>query len=201
MAMVKNTPESSMSPPAFPVLEDFGALQARYQPLPLSKRALAVLRDAEPALTTCGKLLNELSQQPAVSQVFDTVRNNPLLIGKMRPSEAKNALMDKGSDFIAVVAHKLGAWQKTMERIGAGEGILVENKKEYIQGDAPVAIALLSVSALDAYLAVIQVALAEMAKVDAASASHYQSTIAKIRRCATLLSDYDSASALRAVIH
>ncbi len=186
---------------AFPALEDFGALQARYQPLPLTQRAQAVLHDAKPALDTCAQLLSELAAQPTIEQIFDSVRNNPLLVGKMRPSEAKAALLDGNNDFIAVVTNKLASWQKTMERLGAGEGILMENKREYIQGDAPVAMALLSVSALDSYLAVIQIALGELAKIDPDSASQHQSAIAKIRRCATLLSDYDSAAALRAVIH
>lgn len=198
--MTKNTTQSNSSP-AFPALEDFGALQARYQPLTISKRAQAVLHDAQPVVTACTELLRELSAHPNVTQIFNSVRANPLLVGKMRPSEAKNALLDSSHDFVTVVANKLGAWQKTMERLSAGEGILMENKQEYIQGDAPVAIALLSVSALDAYLAVIHVALSELAKVDTENAARYQSQVAKIRRCATLLSDYDSAAALRAVIH
>jgi hypothetical protein len=62
-------------------------------------------------------------------------------------------------------------------------------------------LALFSVNALESYLAVIQLALMELAKIDEKGASHHQSNIAKIRRCATLISDYDHASSLRTVIH
>jgi hypothetical protein len=200
-SMPAPTSQSPSLVPTFLALEDFGALMARYQPMPLAKRALAVLHDAEPALKTCEQLLTELSGHAKIAQVFDAVRKNPALTGKMRPSEAKNVLMDTGSDFIASVLHKLGAWQKTLQRIGQGEGVAMQNDKEYISSDMPVAMALFSVNALDSYLAVIQLALMELEKTDAKNATQHKSSIAKIRRCATLLSDYDNASALRAVIH
>jgi hypothetical protein len=199
--MSKNTNGNAMLNQSLHALEDFGALQSRYQPLTLSKRALAVLSDAEPVLHTCEQLLGELAEHPDIKKVFDAVRKNPQLTGKMRVSEAKNILMDADNDFIALTLHKLSAWQKTMQRLGAGEGISMENNKEYIPGDVPVALALLSVNGVGAYLGVIQMALAELAKIDTKNAMHHQSNIAKIRRCSTLISDYDSASCLRGVIH
>src|SRR5689334_23553685 len=79
-------------------LEDFGALQARYQPLGLAARAKAVLADAEPVVATCQQLLDELAHHAKTKEVFEDVRKNPALTGKMRPSEAKNVLMDKSND-------------------------------------------------------------------------------------------------------
>jgi len=193
--------QPSASTPAFPALEDFGKLQARYEPMPLAARATAVLHDAEPAIATCEQLLAELAEHPKAAQIFAVIRGNPVLVGKMRASEAKNTLLDSSNDFIAVTVHKLSSWQKTMSRIATGEGIVKENGKEHIPSDAPVALALFSANALESYLAVIQLALGELAKVDEKDTAHHQSSIAKIRRCATLISDYDNASALRAVIH
>jgi len=193
--------QPSISTSAFPALEDFGKLQARYEPLSLAKRAAAVLHDAEPAVATCEQLLAELAEHPKAGQVFAVIRGNPILVGKMRASEAKNTLLDSSNDFIVATLHKLSSWRKTLSRIAAGEGIAKENGKEHIPSDAPVALALFSVNALESYLSVIQLALGELAKIDDKGATHHQSNIAKIRRCATLISDYDHASALRAVIH
>ena len=187
--------------PALLALEDFSKLQARYQTLGLAERAKAVLKDAKPVLQTAERILSSLAAHPGVKQIFTDIRKNPALVGKMRPSEAKTILLDDSNDFIVSALHKLTSWRKTMERVSQGEGIVNDKGREYIPGTMSVAMALLSVSTVDAYLAVIQLALMEMAKKDPARAGDHQSNIVKIRRCATLISDYDHASSIRALIH
>lgn len=183
-------------------LEDLGALQLRYEPMPLADRARAVLKDAKPAMETASRLLEELAKNPDAKRVFDSIRTNPALSGKMRASDAKNILMDAANDFVAATRNKMDAWQKTMERISQGEGVVrANNNEEHISGEMSVAMALLSVSSLDNYLSIIQVAFGELAKIDASHASKHQSSIVKLRRCATLISDYDHASSLRSLIH
>src|SRR5690606_37331956 len=75
-------------------LEDFGKLQARYQAMQLSPRAQAVLADAETALKTADRILANLGNHKRIGEVFDSIRQNSVITGKMRPSEAKNMLMD-----------------------------------------------------------------------------------------------------------
>jgi hypothetical protein len=200
--MVKSVqmPVPDVAPILLP-LEDLGALQARYEPLPLATRARTVLKDAGPAFETANRILDELAAYSNVKQIFNVIRNDPSVCGKMRASEAKLILQDATNDFIAATRQKLAVWQKTMERLGQGEGIAREKNHEYIASDKSVAMALLSVNALDSYLAVIQLAWAELAKLDEKNAPKYQSNIVRIRRCGTLISDYDNASSLRLLIH
>src|SRR5690606_8467770 len=68
-------------------LADFGALQTRYQALPVSQRAQTVLKDAEPALQTAQAIIEEIITYPRIDSVFDHLRGNAALIGKMRGSE------------------------------------------------------------------------------------------------------------------
>lgn len=182
-------------------LEDFGKLQERYQRLGLADRAQAVLIDAEPALQAADRILASLAATPKVRPVFDGIRKNHALTGKMRPSEAKNMLMDANSDFIETARHKLAAWRKTMERVSKGEGIVQENSREYIPNHMPVAVALASVCSASGYLAIIQLALGELGKADNRHATQYASDLARIRRCATLLSDCENASAISALVN
>jgi hypothetical protein len=182
-------------------LEDFGKLQERYQTLGLAHRAGAMLADAKPALSMAETILGTLSSTVKTKQLFDSIRKNSLLIGKMRPSDAKVTLMDNGNDFIDVTRKKIAAWRKTMERLSMGEGIVVENSQEFISSREPVCAAIGSVTALSNYLSVVQIAIGELVKTDADNAPYYNSMITKIRRCATLISDCENASCLTAQVH
>ncbi len=182
-------------------LEDFGLLQQKYQSLSLSKRALAVLVDADPALRAADEVLASLVHYPKLRHVFDDMRKNPAITGKMRPSEARNMLMDGTADFIGMSRKKLQAWRKTMERIGSGEGVISEEGMEYVPGHAPVALAFACISTTESYLAIVQLALAELAKLDEKNTVKHRSSLARIRRCATLISDCENASGIAKQMH
>lgn len=182
-------------------LEDYGKLQERYQALPLSERAGAVLSDAEPALAAATDILAMLASNPKIKHMIDVVRKNPALMGKIRPSDAKNTLLDASNDFIDVTRKKLAAWRKTMERLSRGEGIIVEQNHQYISSQMPLAVAITSIADVSSYLSMVQLVLSELAKTDEANASLYQSHLVKIRRCSTLLADCENASSFAKVIH
>ena len=182
-------------------LEDFGQLQKKYQSLPLPKRAVAVLADAEPALKGADEVLQQLITTPRVRQIFENMRKNPAITGKMRPSEARNTLIDGNADFIDMARRKLQAWRKTMERIGSGEGVISEQGMEYLPNHAPVALAFACISTTESYLAIVQLALAELARADEKNAAKHRSNLARIRRCATLIADCEHASGIAKQVH
>ena len=192
----------SSSPRVLPMqLEDFGQLQNRYQSLCLAKRAEAVLGDAEPALRAAEDILKTLSTNQNTEQAFVNIRKNIILAGKMRPSEARNMLMDPTSDFIDSTRHKLAAWRKTMERLSHGEGIVMENGREHIPGNAPLALAIAGTACVSNFLSIIQLVLAELLKIDSKNASCYTPITTEIRRYATVLSDCEIASGITTVIN
>ncbi len=183
-------------------LEDFGELTQRYQALSLPRRAQAVLMDAEVALKTADRILSRLSAHPSIGEAFSRIRANAQLVGKMRPSEARNILTDSSTDFIDVARHKLAVWRKTMERIAQGEGILFDHqRREYISSQVPLAMAITSASTASTYLSVIQLVFQELEKMHSAEAHAHQVDAAKIRRCATFLSDCENAACFREVVH
>lgn len=191
-----NTPLNNMK------LEDFGKLQERYQSMPLTHRAQAVLSDAETALRTADRILGNLGNHAMINDVFERIRKNSIIVGKMRPSEAKNMLMDSTIDFIDVARHKLMVWRKTMERISQGEGILFDPRnKEYISSHVPLAMAIASASTVTSYLSTVQLVYSELAKLDPTCAHKYSNDSAKIRRCSTLLSDCENAASFKEVVH
>jgi len=191
-----NTPLNNMQ------LEDFGKLQERYQAMPLTHRAQAVLSDAETALRTADRILGNLGNHAMIGEIFERIRKNSVIVGKMRPSEAKNMLMDSSCDFVDVSRHKLMVWRKTMERISQGEGILFDPRnKEYISSHVPLALAIASASTVTSYLSTVQLAYSELAKLDPSNAHKYSMDSAKIRRCSTLLSDCENAACFTAVVH
>jgi len=198
---MQSTPQSPSATTASAPLEDFGKMQARYQSLTLAGRASAVLKDAEPSLQTAETTLKTLSANQNIKQIFAKIRKNPSLTGKMRPSDARDLLMDASSDFIDATRHKLAAWRKTMERISNGEDIVIENNREYIPVDAPLALAIAGTSQVSNYLSIVQLSLMELCKSDPANAESYRSTMSAIRRCATVLSDCECASAMSSVVH
>jgi len=183
-------------------LEDFGKLQDRYQAMPLSQRAQCVLKDAETALKTADRILANLGHHVKINEVFETIRKNSVTTSRMRPSEAKNMLIESGNDFIDVARHKLAVWRKTMERISQGEGILFDHKKkEYISSHVPIAMAINSASTVSIYLSVIQLAYSELMILDADNVHKYGMDSAKVRRCATFLSDCENAARFSEVVH
>lgn len=184
------------------ILGDFGELEARYQAMSLSPRAQAVLLDAETALKVADKILANLANNKDIAAAFDLVRNNEELTGKMRPSEAKNILMDPAHDFIDVSRHKLAVWRKTMERISQGEGVLYDHQKqEYISSNVPLAMAIASASTLSAYLSTVQLAFVELMRIDPENDHQYNVDSVKVRRCTTFLSDCENAAAFTSFVH
>ena len=175
-------------------LEDFGELQARYQGLGLARRAAAVLYDAEPALCLAETILETLSTTKPVLAAVLSIRKNMLVIGKLRPSEAKNILMDSDVDFIESTRRKLAAWRKTMERLRDGESIETNGTKEWLPRNSTLALAIMGNASVSSYLSVIQIVLGEAVRLDGTHASHYAKTTAQVRRCATVLSDCEIAS-------
>lgn len=173
-------------------------MQARYEALKLPARALVVLKDALPALDTAEAILAGLAAQAKIKQAFDKLRKNSLLTGKMRASEARNLLMDPADDFIAAARRKLAAWRKTMERIGEGEGVSNTGGKDFIPHDAPVAMAVAGSAGIAGYLSIIQLAAAELTKMEGKTT--LPSSVAELRRCATILSDCESASGIPAAV-
>lgn len=199
--MLQNNPMKQTSNISNMKIEDFGLLQSRYQSLTLANRAKAVLADAEPALQAADRILTQLAEQKESKQAFEKLRRNSLLVGKMRPSDAKVALMDHTCDFLKETARKLATWRKTMERLSAGEAIATENNKEFIQGDQPLALAVSGCMGISNYISIIQLALMDISKGDSKNAGKYASMMAEIRRCATVLSDYENASSFQALVH
>ncbi len=183
-------------------LIDFDELQQRYQALSLTQRAHAVLQDADLALRTADRIVSQLSSNINIGVVFDSLRTNAILMAKVRPSEAKNMFLDQSVDFLDVARHKLAVWRKTMERISQGEAILYDHlHKEYISGNMPLAMAIHSASSVSTYLSMIQLVMGELAKLDHKQAQKIQMDAAKIRRCATFLSDCEHAACFREMVH
>lgn len=182
-------------------IEDFGELQARYQAMRLSDRAKAVLSDAEPALKTAERIFSELGANDACKQVFEKLRKNSALIAKLRPSDARVALMDGSCDFLKETQRRLATWRKTMERLAGGEAITSSGNREYIRAEEPLAIAIVSALGISSYISIVQLVLMELSKSDEAAKLKFASMTAEIRRCATVLSDYENASSFEKVVH
>lgn len=182
-------------------LEEFGALQARYLSLPLAQRADAVLYDAEPALQAAEEILETLSGSRHVAAALAAIRASLPLIGKLRPSEAKNVLVDPANDFIACTRCKLVAWRRSMERLAQGEAIEADGGRERLPAHSPLGLALLGNGTVSSYLSIMQVALGEAVRLDGRNANQYARTTTQIRRCATILSDCETASEISKSIY
>lgn len=194
---MQNTSQSTMTMK----LEDFGELQTRYASMKIGARAAAVLEYADAALQTAERILKTLSSDANSKQAFNNIRKNALLLGKMRPSEAKALLMDGNDDFLGGTSRKLAAWRKTMERISQGESIAKEKDHEFIPSDAPLAMAIAGCYGISNYISIVQLALGELAKIDTKNADSYKSSITEIRRAATVLSDCEHASGIDKLVH
>lgn len=182
-------------------LEDYGALQARYSALGLAHRAGAMLADAKPALSVAEEILTSLGNTAKSRQLFEKIRKNAALTGKMRANEARTTLLDSSVDFLDVTRKKLSGWRKTIERLSMGEAIIVVGDREFISGSDPLFAALMGVSSVSSYLSVVQLAIAEQAKADPENASYYNSLVAKLRRAATLISDCENAACITTMVH
>ena len=182
-------------------IQDFSFLQSRYQPLGLAQRAQVVLNDAKPALQAAEDILSTLAQNAKYARALDNVRKNIALVGKMRPSDARNALLDASSDFIEVTRRKLAVWSKNMQRLGQGEAITKIGGREMIEENSPLASAIAGNSGLSNYLAMIQIILGELVRIDAKHINVYTALIAETRRCSTVLGDYENASAISSSIN
>ena len=182
-------------------IEDFSLLLSRYQSQNLARRATMVLLDAKPALLVTQKVVDALAANKHLAQALKNIRGNSALIAKIRPSEARNALLDADNDFIKATRNKFAAWSKTLERLSQGEGIEKENGREFIPCSTPVASAVMGNACISNYLAMMQLVLSELVKIDSANAELYAPLVAENRRCATILSDYENASAIASSIH
>lgn len=181
-------------------LHDFGALQARYQAMSLKTLAASMLEDAAPALELAAEILEHMGTHPLSTKAIASLRGNAALMGRLRPSEAKNQLIDSSVDFVEAAQHKLAAWKKSLERVASGEGVTGADAKERLKSDSPLAVALMGPSGISHYLSVIQLALGEMVRLDDKHSSQYAKVTALLRRCSTVISDCESASELQRLI-
>lgn len=183
-------------------LKDFGELQTRYQSLGLAKRASAVLTDAAAALQVAEAALAAMAASPHTKKAFAQLRQNAMLAGRLRASEAKNLMLDGSDDYIEVTRRKLAAWKHNLERLSQGEGIIArDDGRESLDPHAPLALALAGSASISNYLLIAQLALGELTKLDEKHAPDYTSRVVEIRRCATVLSDCEHASGLQALAH
>lgn len=196
--------QGNISPRAVPYaatpLADFGQLQQRYQSVTLAQRAQMVLADAQPALQIAESILQKLAGSNPVKQVLAKMRGNALLAGKMRPSGARDLMIDGSADFIAGSLHKLAAWRKTMERLGSGEDIVSIGGRETVPAASPLALAIAGNACVSNYLSVVQLALSELIRNDRKNATSYRALLSDIRRCATVLSDCEYASGIASLV-
>lgn len=182
-------------------LEDYGLLQERYRALGIAHRAGAMLADAKPALTLAENIIAAMGSPSSTRPLFEKLRKNTVLTGKMRSSDAKTSLLDGSVDFLDLTRKKLASWRKTIERLSMGEAIVMEGGREYISSRDPLCAALMGASSLSGYLSVIQLAIAEQGKADPENASYYNSLVTKMRRCATLISDCENAAGITGMVH
>jgi hypothetical protein len=192
--------ESSLSHSSLQI-ECFDRLQERYQSLGLAARAELALRDAEPALQAADAILQKLAKNKNLDAALADIRKNFILAGKMRPSEARNLLLDASADFIEATRHKLAAWSKTMLRLSQSEGIAIENGRECISRNAPIALAIAGNACVSSYLSMLQMVIAALTKVDSKHAKSYGQMTVEIRRCSTVLGDCESASGIAASVN
>lgn len=188
--------ESSVLP-----LPRFEELEKRYQGLGIRARAQLMLDDAKPALKAAEEVLHHMAENPKTRAIISKLRKDTAVIHKMRPSEARNMLLDTHTDFIDVSRRKLQAWRKTMKRLARGEGIIQESGMEYIPRHLPVASAYSCITTTPHYLHIIQVILTELEKKDRKHAEKYHFSHVRVRRCSTVLSDCETAAAISAQMH
>jgi hypothetical protein len=182
-------------------LEDLGKLNARYQALDFVARARQVLHDAEPALRVAEHILDMLAAHEKTPSIIAHLRSDGSLIARMRSYEARGVLMDGNNNFIDAALHKIAAWRKTMQRIAAGEGVEKSASGiEYIASSNPVAMAVFSISHLSHYLSITQLIIAEVARAEKGSLQ-WSHAIAEMRRCATVIADYEHASGFSIQVH
>ena len=196
------TAASHFSNPAGMIpLEDLGLLQTRYQNLSISARAGAVLKDAEPALVAAERILHKLSEHKATSKAIGKLASDSPLIARMRSCEARGVLMDNKADFIHTTHNKIASWRKTMLRVSQGEGVAVSSSgKEYIPSSDPVALAVYGISHLGQYLSITQLIISEISKLEK-EVLEWSSAGAEMRRCATVITDYEFAAGLTSQVH
>lgn len=182
-------------------LEDLGKLNARYQALDFISRARQVLHDAEPALRVAEQILRTLAAHEKTPSIIAHLRSDGSLISRMRNCEARGVLMDGNNDFINATLHKIASWRKTMQRIAAGEGVEKSASGiEYIASSNPVAMAVFSISHLSHYLSITQLIIADLSRIDKSS-PNWNHAIAEMRRCATVIADYEHASGFSTQVH
>ncbi|NBO19856.1 MAG: hypothetical protein EBV03_11680 [Proteobacteria bacterium] len=155
---------------------------------------------AQPALELAEDVLQLLAKQKEAAQALANLRKSPALLARLRPSEAKNNLMDTSNDFIQSTRHKLAAWHKSMQRLSSGEGIVQQGGRERMAPDSPLALALIGNSGASNYLSIIQLVLGEMVRLDGDNASQYAKVTAQVRRCSTILSDCEIASDIQSFL-
>ncbi len=193
---MQNSSQSRPTPYAATPLVDFRKLQERYQSVKLAERARLVLMDADPALKIAEDILMKLASSNPVKLMFGKMRKNAMLAGKMRPSGARDLMIDSSSDFVAGTIRKLAAWRKTMERLGSGEDVITVGSHEAIAPNSKLALAIAGNACVSNYLSIIQLALNELVHTDKKNATSYRAVLSDLRRSATVISDCENASGI-----
>ncbi len=183
-------------------LEDLGKLQSRYQSMKLAERAKTVLQDAQPALVAAEKIIELLREHAHTPRIINRLRSDSPLISKMRSCEARNVLLDGKVDFLESAANKIASWRKTMQRVATGEGVREIAGKEAIPSNDPLAMAVFGISHLGHYLSIVQLIITDLAHAEKAKAptGEWSLRVAEMRRCATVISDYEFAAGLTAAV-
>jgi len=178
----------------FPVMkiENFGDMQTRYKTMRLNDRAKAVIDDADAAVTLTKNILGELEKSKQTAEALSKLRNNAFIISRIRTSEAKSALMDESVDFIKTSYQKLVKWQKTLEHIAQGKTKAVIVKETVPEH--------LTVAGASSYLALVKLVIQELIKLDEKNKEKYDSMLAELRRCTTIISDCEYASEMNSVV-
>ncbi len=171
---------------------NFSDMQNRYQMLPLTSRASAVISDAGQASAAVQRILEQLAGQDDLKQAIANLKHNSITIARIRPSEAKTALMDDSINFVDMTAKKLDMWQKILQNIAIGKvhaTIVQDNFSQYV-----------TLAGVSGYLAMIMLIIGELGKLNEAKRSLYDSMLGELRRCTTVLSDCECASEFNKVV-
>jgi hypothetical protein len=171
---------------------NFGEMQMRYQLMPLASRASAVISDAEAAFAIVKRILIELSTDPKRIKAVASLRNNSIIVSRIRPSEAKTVFMDESVDFIQTSLQKLEGWKQILQNIAQGKTQATVIKDNFSQHVA--------LTGASGYLAIIKLIIPEFVKRDKTNEDGYNSALAELRRCTTILSDCECASEFNSVL-
>ena len=172
-------------------LSDYGELQTCYAGMSPVERAQAVYDHAEPSVRLALGLLDVIAGLPDCHTAITQLRANDEIMRRLRHNEARATLLDAKVDYLAVCAQKLLAWHQAIRRVAIGEAVNTDNA---------LGIILQAHQGVSAYLSLVPLILGEMSHIDAQHASQYAKATAQLRRCATMISDCETASDIMACL-